>query len=180
MPRRSTVLSSSRARMASPSVSSGAIGSRCGPPRVPPRRLTTRVPLLCPTGSSSSLYMPCRTSSSLYMPCHTAQSRASRRPTSRASSDCHPPYVSVRQHTSAYVTYVSICQHTSEYVSIRQHTSAYVSIASRRQHTSAYVSIRHRARRRPTCRASSDCTAYCRQRQYTITYVAGYTSTYLA
>ena len=66
-------------------------------------------------------------------------------------------YVSIRQHTSAYVragagageegvgrcthtsAYVSIRQHTSAYVSIRQHASAYVSI---RQHTSAYVSIR--------------------------------------
>jgi hypothetical protein len=72
-------------------------------------------------------------------------------------------YVSIRQHTSAYVRqywhsvvlptyasirnllrqtseYVSIRKHTSAYVSIRQHTSAYVSI---RQHTSAYVSILH-------------------------------------
>jgi hypothetical protein len=77
-------------------------------------------------------------------------------------------YVSIRQHTSAYVTYTGrvrhlgliIRQHTSAYVSIRhiysgspppwpevasayvsirQHTSEYVSI---RQHTSAYVSIR--------------------------------------
>ncbi len=47
-------------------------------------------------------------------------------------------YVSIRQHTSAYVSmsaYVSIRQHTSAYVSIHPHTSAYVSI---RQHTSAY------------------------------------------
>ncbi len=61
-------------------------------------------------------------------------------------------YVSMRQHTSAYVSIrrtshktctpfasASIRPHTSAYVSIRQHTSAYVSI---RQHTSAYVSIR--------------------------------------
>ncbi len=34
-------------------------------------------------------------------------------------------YVSIRQHTSAYV---SVCQLTPAYVSIRQHTSAYVSI----------------------------------------------------
>jgi hypothetical protein len=69
-------------------------------------------------------------------------------------------YVSIRQHTSAYVSkghvvargYVvrrvlRIRQHTSAYVSIRQ---AYVSISGRvslvtyvsiRQHTSAYVSI---------------------------------------
>jgi hypothetical protein len=49
-------------------------------------------------------------------------------------------YVSIRQHTSAYVSntsaYVSIRQ---QYVSIRQHTSAYVS------NTSAYVSIRQHA-----------------------------------
>jgi len=47
-------------------------------------------------------------------------------------------YVSIRQHTSAYVSNVSIRQHTSAYVRIRLHTSAYVSI---RQHTSAYVSL---------------------------------------
>jgi hypothetical protein len=54
-------------------------------------------------------------------------------------------YVSIRPHTSAYVS-IALCgsgstalHHTSAYVSIRQHTSAYVSI---RQHTSAYVSIR--------------------------------------
>jgi hypothetical protein len=77
-------------------------------------------------------------------------------------------YVSIRQHTSAYVSSVDAAGtrqclvqhlHTSAYVSIRQHTSAYVSISqlSRsgrevssvpcpapvcRQHTSAYVSIR--------------------------------------
>jgi hypothetical protein len=64
-------------------------------------------------------------------------------------------YVSIRQHTSAYVrkgldanwhapaayvsVYVSIRQHTSAYASIRQHTPAFASI---RQHTSAYVSTR--------------------------------------
>ncbi len=40
--------------------------------------------------------------------------------------------------TSAYVSYVIVCQHTSAYVSIRQYTSSCVSI---RQHTSAYVSL---------------------------------------
>jgi hypothetical protein len=63
-----------------------------------------------------------------------------------------PPYVSARQHTSAYASiYVSIaylcvpapCQHAEARsrasVSIRQHTSAYLSI---RQHTAAHVSIR--------------------------------------
>jgi isocitrate/isopropylmalate dehydrogenase len=54
----------------------------------------------------------------------------------------------VRQHASAYV---SIRQHTSAYVKavedqkrdlqVRQHASAYVTI---RQHTSAYISIRQR------------------------------------
>jgi hypothetical protein len=71
-------------------------------------------------------------------------------------------YISIRQHTSAYVSIRSAhtSAHTSAssalrrepprrsapllpapvaYVSIRQHTSAYVSI---RQHTAAYVSIR--------------------------------------
>jgi hypothetical protein len=45
-------------------------------------------------------------------------------------------YVSMRQHTSAYVSILAErvlqcstqLQHTSAYVSIRQHTSAYVSI----------------------------------------------------
>ena len=55
-----------------------------------------------------------------------------------------PVYVSIRQHTSAYVSILSssatdvaqllalacIRQHTSAYVSIRQHTPAYVSILS--------------------------------------------------
>jgi hypothetical protein len=84
------------------------------------------------------------------------------------------PYVSIRQHTSAYVSirgaegylsivpYVSIRQHTSAYVSIRQRTSAYgapkatyqqcltSAYVSIRQHTSAYVSVRqHTGRRRP-------------------------------
>jgi hypothetical protein len=36
-----------------------------------------------------------------------------------------PAYVSIRQHTSAYV---GICQHTPAHVSIRQHTSAYVKV----------------------------------------------------
>jgi hypothetical protein len=90
--------------------------------------------------------------------------------------------ISIRQHTSAYVSirqrlrqeraplphasaaaagsapappaYVSIRQHTSAYVSIRQHTSAYVSI---RQHTSAYVSIRQHT------------SAYASMRQHTCT-----------
>ncbi len=51
-------------------------------------------------------------------------------------------YVSIRQHTSAYVSIclpLLYCPVTDTLFSIRQHTSAYVSI---RQHTSAYVSIR--------------------------------------
>ncbi len=58
------------------------------------------------------------------------------------ASGCHSAYVSIRQHTSAYVSIswgqADAIQHTSAYVSIRQHTTAYVI----RQHTSAYVSIR--------------------------------------
>jgi hypothetical protein len=72
--------------------------------------------------------------------------------------------VSIREHTSAYVSTSRIRQHTSAYVSIRQQTSAYVpkplfttephrrglcsprprapAYVSIRQHTSAYVSIR--------------------------------------
>jgi hypothetical protein len=52
----------------------------------------------------------------------------------------------IRQHTSAYVSIRYMSQATQAtqvcraYVSMRQHTSAYVSI---RQHTSAYVSIRY-------------------------------------
>ncbi len=83
-----------------------------------------------------------------------------------------PAYVSIRQHTSAYVrrrrrgssfgclhtsAYISIRQHTSAYVSIRQHTSAYVSI---RQHTSAYVSMRQHT------------SAYVSIRQHTSAYVS--------
>jgi hypothetical protein len=89
-------------------------------------------------------------------------------------------HVSIRQHTSAYVSKrqhtvclhtvsacvsirhtsacVSIRQHnTSAYVSIRQHTSACVSI---RQHTSAYVSIRQHT------------SAYVSIRQHTSAYVS--------
>jgi hypothetical protein len=53
-------------------------------------------------------------------------------------------YVSIRQHTSAYLCRGGGDAHTSAYVSIRQHTSAYVSIPMQRRdvHTSAYVSIR--------------------------------------
>jgi hypothetical protein len=86
-------------------------------------------------------------------------------------------YVSIRQHTSAYIStrvrqrrirrhtltgtwrlHALTCRNTSEYVSIRQHTSAYVSIrqhasayayVSIRQHTSAYVSIRIRQHTSP-------------------------------
>jgi hypothetical protein len=91
-----------------------------------------------------------------------------RRPNKKCNS-WHVPFrtcpvlVSIRQHTSAYVSirqpsaYVSIRQHTSAYVSIRQHTSAYVSI---RQHTSAYVSIRQHT------------SAYVSIRQHTSAYVS--------
>jgi hypothetical protein len=55
--------------------------------------------------------------------------------------------VSIRQHTSAYVSIrmltAGTCNFssTSAYVSIRQHTSAYVSIRHRRQQT--YAHCRH-------------------------------------
>ncbi len=64
-----------------------------------------------------------------------------------------PTYVSIRQHTAAYVSIrqytsvevqggaVAVIQlhlHTAAYVSIRQHTAAYVSI---RQHTAACVAV---------------------------------------
>ena len=77
--------------------------------------------------------------------CLVAPARASRK---KKTPTCI--YVSIRQHTSAYIVAYIVArasrrkrpqcsaQHTSAYVSIRQHTSAYVSI---RQHTSAYVSI---------------------------------------
>jgi hypothetical protein len=75
---------------------------------------------------------------------------------SQAPSQYTSAYVSIRQHPSAYIRQhsryihhlesqapaarpVSIRQHTSAYVSRRQQTSAYVSI---RQQTSAYVSRR--------------------------------------
>ncbi len=47
-------------------------------------------------------------------------------------------YVSIRQHTSAYVSIPAVGLGASAEAT-RQHTSAYVSI---RQHTSAYVSMR--------------------------------------
>jgi hypothetical protein len=67
-----------------------------------------------------------------------------------------------RQHTSAHVSSVSIRQHTSAYVSIRQHTSRQHTSAyvSIRQHTSAYVSIRHVSIRQHT-------SAYVSTRQHT-------------
>jgi hypothetical protein len=84
----------------------------------------------------------------------TSLSLSSRKSWCKALAACaaHSPqtrrqlciYVSIRQHTSAFVsvcvcsmrrtddirmsTFVYVCQHTSAYVSIRQHTSAYVSI----------------------------------------------------
>ena len=79
-------------------------------------------------------------------------------PSAHTSAWHKSAYISMRQHTSAYVSIVSIRQHASEYVSIchllvhdagvsihlastrmRQHPPAYISI---RQHTSAYASIR--------------------------------------
>jgi hypothetical protein len=70
------------------------------------------------------------------------------RPTLPPHSPAHTSaYVSIRQHTSAYVRERSrqlahsAAAPTCAYVSIRQHTTAYVSI---RQHTPAYASIRQR------------------------------------
>jgi hypothetical protein len=92
---------------------------------------------------------------------------------------CCAANVSIRQHTSAYVSipcaaYVSIRLHTSAYVSIRQHTSAYVA-----QHTSAYVSIRAPPAL-PCCCAqetrgaegSQHTSAYVSIRQHTSAYVS--------
>jgi hypothetical protein len=76
----------------------------------------------------------------------------------RALPACKTPrevwaYVSIRQHTSAYVSIGATCCETTRevgaYVSIRQHPSAYVGI---RQHTSAYVSIRQHTRYVPARR----------------------------
>ncbi len=102
-------------------------------------------------------------------------------------------YVSIRQHTSAYVsirsnlissplptvkvpyirqhTYIS--QDTSAYVSIRQHTPAYVSI---RQHTSAYGRISspmlHMCRHTVIHVSSYYKSAYVSIRQHTSAYVS--------
>jgi hypothetical protein len=48
--------------------------------------------------------------------------------------------LSIRQHTSAYVSIRHVPAGGDGYVAAALHTSAYVSM---RQHTSAYVSIRH-------------------------------------
>jgi hypothetical protein len=85
----------------------------------------------------------------------------------------------------AYNAYVSIRQHTSAYVSIRQHPSAYLTRAERsrwaynayvsiRQHTSAYVSIPDASRMeslgllsRNFRRSSRQVPAYVSIRQHT-------------
>jgi pantothenate kinase len=84
-------------------------------------------------------------------------------------------YVSIRQHTSAYVSIVEAPTCSPEtydsslllllpaYVSIRQHTSAYVSI---RQHTSAYV------RTPPYSHSCLNMSAYVSIRQHTSAYVS--------
>jgi hypothetical protein len=85
----------------------------------------------------------------------TVSSDALLRVSIRQHISAYVAYVSISQHTSAYEfpqfqatrccgythtsAYLSIRQHTSAFVSIRRHTSAYLGI---RQHTSAYVSIR--------------------------------------
>jgi hypothetical protein len=99
-------------------------------------------------------------------------------------------YVSIRQHTSAYVSiYVHyhlillyMCPHTALYV-IRQHTSAYVSIRQRMHicalspHTtvhvsSAYVSIR------ASIRVSIRISIRVSIRQHTSAYVSNITDLY--
>ncbi len=86
-------------------------------------------------------------------------------------------YVSIRQHTSAYVSIAPAwgaapaAEHTSAYVSIRQHTSAYVSIC---QHTSAYVSA---CVGRSTCRRAGNQSTYtpyiCPLTPHTATSISG-------
>jgi hypothetical protein len=106
-------------------------------------------------------------------------------------------YVSIRQHTSAYVSIREDIYHTSAYVRIRediyqptlsvwsseeqrravavctcirQHTSAHVSI---RQHTSAYVRTRqHTAYVSISATAESLCLIYVRMRPHTSAYVS--------
>jgi hypothetical protein len=125
----------------------------------------------------------------------SARSRDQQRRFRRAVLSRPPPVrfrLSIRQHTSAYV---SIRQHTSAYAvlsrprpvrfrlgaeeggRIRQHTSAYVSI---RQHTSAYVSIRRDhapsafalERRREDKKKRGNTSAYVSIRQHTSVYVS--------
>jgi hypothetical protein len=100
-------------------------------------------------------------------------------------------YVSIRQHTSAYVSIRHILaststpvyanrwctEHTSAHVSTRQHTSAYVSIrqptsadVSRRQHTSADVSKRQHTSAYVSIRQHT--SAYVSIRQHTSAYVS--------
>jgi hypothetical protein len=88
--------------------------------------------------------------------------------------------VSIRQHTSAYVSIREKCrQQTTAYVSPNTSayvnayrppaTSAYVSI---RQHTSAYVSIRERIPASRHARIRQHTSAYVRIRQHTSAYVS--------
>jgi hypothetical protein len=90
-----------------------------------------------------------------------------------------PAYVSIRQHTSAYVSVTCIPQylqhqHTSEYVSIRQHTSALLAFHSTcstsiRQHTSAllaFQSISTAQRERAYASIRQHTPAYASIRQH--------------
>ncbi len=99
-------------------------------------------------------------------------------------------YVSIRQHTSAYVSIrhlrasaptCSIRQHTSAYVSIRQHTSAYVTCVQVLQ-PSAYVSIRQHTSAYVTCVQVLQPSAYVSIRQHTSAYVSirQHTSAYVS
>jgi hypothetical protein len=98
--------------------------------------------------------------------------------------------VSIRQHTSAYVSNVSIRRELRlQYICattccvrivMRLHTSAYVSI---RQHTSAYVSIRQHTVCATTCCVSiRHASAYVSTRQHTSAYVSirQHTSAYVS
>jgi hypothetical protein len=70
----------------------------------------------------------------------------------QAACDCLCPYIPTQHTSSAYVSILSIREHTCAYVSIREHTPASHNVAYDRaqgaeqcvshQHTSAYVSIR--------------------------------------
>jgi hypothetical protein len=82
-------------------------------------------------------YAVCARAASVFVPLYFCTSKASK--VSISASPASAPYVSIRQHTSAWrmlayagavTASTSIRQHTSAYASIRQHTSAYTCEAS--------------------------------------------------